>query len=76
MGKTLARVIKSDIKEAGGVLQTCTGIESGLEASIHAMSNNLESEEQTYAVLQVDADNALNRLTGRQHLQNILLNCK
>ena len=58
MGKALGRVIKSDIKEAGGVLQTCTGVESGLEASIHAMPRMYESEE-TDAVLLVDADRRL-----------------
>ena len=70
MGKSVAKVIGSDIQLAGGTLQTCTGVEAGIEASIHAMSRIFQ-DEQCEAVILIDADNAFNRLNRRTSLNNI-----
>ena len=63
-------VLKEDIQVAGGCLQTCTGIRSGIEAAIHAASEAWE-DSSTEALLQVDADNAFNRLNRKVALHNI-----
>ena len=58
------------MQSAGGTLQTCTGIEAGIEASIHAMARIFNSE-RCEAVILVDAENAFNRLNRKTSLQNI-----
>ena len=40
IGKTVARVLKKDILNSCGPIQTCTGIESGIEAAIHAVKKH------------------------------------
>ena len=37
MGKAVSWVVKKDIVEAVGTLQTCAGMESGIEEAIHAV---------------------------------------
>ena len=63
-------ILKPDIQKAGGCLQTCTGLKSGIEAAIHA-SNSAWSLDSTECLLQVDADNAFNRLNRKVALNNI-----
>ena len=70
VGKLLIGVIKEDITTAAGPLQTCTGIKAGIEAAIHAMRKVFE-EEETQAVLLVDAENAFNKLNRKAALNNI-----
>ena len=53
-----------------GPLQTCAGLKAGIEASIHAMRTIFEDDD-TEAILLVDADNAFNRLNRRAALHNI-----
>ena len=53
-----------------GPLQTCTGLRSGIEASIH-FSKRVWDEDETEAIIQVDADNAFNRLNRQVALHNI-----
>ena len=60
-GKLLIGVIKNDIIDAAGPLQTCSGLKSGIEAAVHAMRKIFEREE-TEAILLVDAENAFNNL--------------
>ena len=50
-----------DILEAAVPLQLCAGQDAGCEAAIHAM-RSLFAEENTEAVLLVDASNAFNSL--------------
>ena len=38
MGRSVAKVLGEDVQSAGGTLQTCTGVEAGVEAAIHAMA--------------------------------------
>ena len=70
VGKSVTTILKSDIQAAGGCLQTCTGIRAGIEAAIHATSEAW-SKQSTEAILQVDADNAFNRLNRKVALHNI-----
>ena len=70
VGKSVMAVLKADIQSACGCLQTCTGIRSGIEAAIHAASE-IWKDDATECLLQVDADNAFNRLNRRVALHNI-----
>ena len=74
VGKLVVDVVKDDIQEALGSIQTCGGLKSGIEASIHSIKDIWE-EEATEAVLLVDADNAFNRLNRRLAIHNIRENC-
>ena len=74
MGKCVAKVVKNDVQLASGTLQTCTGLEAGIEASIHAMSRIFD-DEQTDAVLLVDAENAFNRINRKTALHNTQYLC-
>ena len=74
MGKCINRLLKTDIQLASGTLQTCAGLESGIEAVIHAMKTTFEKEECKVVML-VDADNAFNRLNRNVALTNIKQIC-
>ena len=74
IGKCVMKVVKEDVQLASGTLQTCAGMESGIEAAIHAMSAAF-SEDTCEAVLLVDADNAFNRLNRKVALHNIQRTC-
>ena len=70
VGKSVMLVFKPDIQVAGGCLQTCTGTRSGIEAAIHAAATTWE-DPNTEALLQVDAENAFNKLNRKVALHNI-----
>ena len=74
VGKTITRVLKQDIQQSCGTLQTCTGIESGIEAAIHSVKSAFD-EDGSEAAMLVDADNAFNRLNRKVALQNIKSIC-
>ena len=57
-----------------GSLQVCAGHENGCEALIHAV-NNIFQDEQTEAVLLVDAANAFNSVNRKVFLHNINIIC-
>ena len=69
MGRCVAKVVKRDVQLASGSLQTCTGLEAGIEASIHAMSR-IFNDEASEAVLLVDAENAFNMINRKTALHN------
>ena len=52
----------------------CTGIRSGIEATVH-MNEKVWNDESTEAALLVDADNAFNRLNRRVALHNVQQLC-
>ena len=60
-------VIKSD---AADPLQTCTSIETSIEAAIKKMRHTFEQDE-TGAILMVDAKNAFNNLNCKAAFSNI-----
>jgi len=74
IGKMIGWVLKSDIQEAAGPLQACTGIEGGAEAAVHAMKEIFLYEESD-AVILVDAKNAFNSLNRKTALHNIQYIC-
>ena len=67
-------VIKGDIQDAAGTLQLCAGQISGSEAAVHAVRSAFEDDD-TEAVLLVDATNAFNSLNRKIALHNIRSLC-
>ena len=74
IGKYIGWVLKKDIQEAAGPLQTASGLQSGAEAAIHCMKTIFESDK-TEAVILVDASNAFNSLNRQAALHNIRIIC-
>ena len=74
VGKMISRHSINEIKEAAGPLQTCAGHGAGAEAAIHAMRQVFENDE-TDAVLLIDASNAFNCLNRSVALHNIQITC-
>ena len=64
------KVVKEDIKKAGGCLQLYAGQEVGYEATIHAMNKIFESNESE-AILIAAAENAFNSTNRKALLHNI-----
>ena len=73
-GKAIRWVLKLDIQEAAGPLQTATGLQGGAEAAIHAM-RSIFDDEKTEAGVLVDASNAFNSLNRQVALHNVQLLC-
>ncbi len=63
-------VLKEDIVLAGGTLQTCTGIDSGIEAAVHSMARSF-NQDDTEAILLVDASNAFNSMNRAKSLLTV-----
>jgi len=74
MAKSVGKIVQGDVQLASGSLQTCTGVESGIEASIHAMYR-LFLRDNVDAVILVDARNAFNCLGRKASLHNISRIC-
>ena len=74
IGKVIVSVVRNDIISSVGSLQVCAGHEAGCEAAIHAMHTIFE-EENTEAVLLVDAANAFNSVNREAFLHNIFVIC-
>ena len=58
IGKIVMKLLRKDILKAAGSLQLCAGQDAGSEAAAHAVY--MFNEENTEAVLMVDASNAFN----------------
>ena len=74
VGKVVVSSIKEDIITSAGPLQTCAGLMSGIEASIHAM-RIIFNEKDTEGILLVDAENTFNLLNRKAAIQNIKQLC-
>lgn len=74
VGKAVIGLFKTDIEKTAGPLQTCAGLRSGIEAAVHATRRQWDTES-CEALLQVDADNAFNRLNRKVALHNIKQLC-
>ena len=74
IGKAVLSVTGPFIQKAAGSLQVCAGQEAGIEAAIHAMRYIAEQDE-TEAVLLIDAKNAFNSLNRKTALINIGIIC-
>lgn len=67
-------IAKKDIQQAAYFLQVCAGQNAGAEAAIHAMCD-LFQQDETEAVLLIDADNAFNSINRKTMLHNISITC-
>ena len=74
IGKCVLKITGDDVQQAAGALQTCAGVESGIEAAIHAMADTFQSDD-CEAVILVDAENAFNRVNRKVALHNIQRLC-
>ena len=74
IGKAVINEIKPEIMESAGSLQLCAGQRAGCEAAAHAMGYIFQ-EENTDAVLFIDASNAFNTLNRTALLHNIQYLC-
>ena len=74
IAKTVTQTLKQDILMASGSLQTCSGIESGIEAAVHSMRRVYE-EEESQGMLLIDASNAFNSLNREVAINNIKVLC-
>ena len=70
MGKAIYWILKDDIQESAGPLETATGLKAGAEAAIHSMRPIFE-DSSTEAVILVDAKNAFNSINRKVALHNI-----
>ena len=74
IAKSVLMIIKGDIQDAAGTLQLCAGQISGIEAAVHAV-RTAYADDDTEAVLLVDAANAFNSLNRKTALHNIRSLC-
>ena len=74
VGKCIGWMLKEDIQLAAGPLQIATGLQSGVEAAIRSMQYMFQ-DDQTDAVIFVDARTALNSLNRQAALHNIQIIC-
>ena len=70
IAKAILTIAKTDIQDAAGSEQLCAGQISGIEAAVHAV-DSLFQQENTEAILLVDASNAFNSLNHLTALHNI-----
>ena len=68
-GKVIASVLKENVIKCTGTLYVCTGQETVIEAAIHSMNMTYE-DENTDAILLVDASNAFNSLNRQSFLHS------
>ena len=74
IGKSVAKVLKQDVINSVGSLQVCAGQDAGCEAAIHAIRAIFEQED-TEAVMLVDASNAFNSINRKAFLHNAKVIC-
>ena len=74
IGKTITGLLKENTTHAVGTLPTCAGLESGIEAAIHAVRKSFK-EDSSECLLVVDTDNAFNKLNRKVSLENIKRLC-
>ena len=74
VAKAILHVTKRDIQEAALARQLCAGQIAGIEAAIHTVVHEFQSED-VEVVLLVDASNALNLLNREAALHNIQFSC-
>ena len=73
-GKVVMYIAKKDVKDAAGSLRVCAVQEAGSEVAIHAIYN-VHQQDETEAVLLVDAHNAFNSINRKAMLHNISSTC-
>ena len=63
------KIVKHDLQDAVGTLQLCAGQDAGCEVAIHAMTQ-IFADDDTEALILVDASNAFNCLNRQVTLRN------
>ena len=74
VGKAVMGILKTDVLQAAGPLQLCSGHEAGAEAAVHAMRAIFDCDN-TDGILFVDAADAFNNLNRKVALSNIRYVC-
>ena len=74
IGKAISRVLQSDMVGATAPIQVCAGLSGGVEAAVHGL-RRIFNDDETEAIILVDADNAFNRLNRTAALHNIQFIC-
>ena len=74
IAKAILAVTSEDIQEVAGSQQLCAGQPAGAEAVVHAIRESFQDDD-TEAVLLVDATNAFNALNRQVALRNISQLC-
>ena len=74
IGKVFMRTVRNEVQEVSGSLQVCVGQPGGCEAAVHAMKECFD-EEDSDAILLIDARNAFNSLNRATMLENIRRIC-
>ena len=74
IGKVVMTSLREEIISSVGSLQVCAGHEGGCEAAVHAMRTVFQQEDSE-AVLLVDAANAFNSVNKNAFLHNIRIIC-
>ena len=72
IGKSVANVLKSDVKYSVGSLQVCA--DAGYKAAVHTI-HRIFDQEESEAVLLVDASNAFNSVNRKVFLHNVKVIC-
>ena len=75
VGKAISWVVKADAMVAAGPLQVAAGIKSGAEGAIHAIRDIYENDEDSEAIILIDAQNAFNSMNRAAALHNIRIIC-
>ena len=73
-GKVVVSVLRKDVIASVGSLQVCAGHDAGCEAAALAM-HSIFDEENTEAVLLIDAGNAFNAVNRKVFLHNVCIVC-
>ena len=74
IAKAILNEVRQDVQEAAGAVQLCAGQIAGIEAAVHAVRSSFQNDE-TEAILLVDASNAFNSLNRQSPLLNIQRLC-
>ena len=74
IGEVVMRTTRQDLQNAVGPLQLCAGQIAGCEAAVHAMGT-IFSDDNTEAMIFVDASNAFNSLNRPATLLNSISVC-
>ena len=74
-GNVIMEIAKKDVRQTAGSLQVCAGQDAGAELAIHIMYD-LFQQDETEAVLLVDAENTFNSTNRKAMLHNISIMCR
>ena len=74
VGKAIIKLLKHDVAQCTAPMQLCGGVKGGVEAAVHGLRAVWEDDE-TEAVLLVDARNAFNCMNRKTGLQNTGIVC-